>query len=596
MRTLTASLIWLLLPTTLFAQNFVGAPKIYLDRAEQARKDLAIFWTGKELPGNWAKPCHITVNEYPPGSRHEWDTGGGATNFNFDSGHVFNWSMTVEGPRKNLLESVIPHEVNHMIFASLVRHPITRWLDEGCSTLFESEFEHERYRNRTLKDSNRYGTMLKSLDASEYASSMEETMNVYAAGFTLVEWMLEQQGKDTLLAFVKDPDLPSVKMKKHYGMNSDAVLMGWNLWVRDRGAVCSDAKCRFHSHRFVAKPLLAVNGQKPILWIVGAPWCIRCKPFEFDYSLDQKFKEELQEHYIVSFVNGDVNRAWMQSKGVTSYPTFVVSNGTQVLVGYPGKRNLLSELSKLVPGQSQPITPTPGPVEAQPPNSTFAFDQEKFSGDLMDKVGDMFKGRESVYATNLATTITGVNESTDEKFSTLTSTIEENQTTTDDKLGKVITTVDTAAKIAKALGIGVPASGVLGLGLMGINVLLKRRQKRKQGSNTEEDTSNLLPIDREPNDLDQGTVYQQPGKVQRTDSRDYVLTQENDKLRQVIKEMQNEMSKVREYIQVPIESDTELYRRALDIVVKTHHASPQVQQYHKEVEEHYVLQKSGRGV
>ncbi|TWT43541.1 hypothetical protein KOR42_44820 [Thalassoglobus neptunius] len=46
-----------------------------------------------------------------------------------------------------MVTDVIPHEVDHLVRAALVGHPIERWLDEGCATLFESETLKQHLRN-----------------------------------------------------------------------------------------------------------------------------------------------------------------------------------------------------------------------------------------------------------------------------------------------------------------------------------------------------------------------------------------------------------------------------------------------------------------
>ena len=42
---------------------------------------------------------------------------GGATSFVFDRGEVFGWKMNIQGSRERILDSVLPHEVTHTIFA-----------------------------------------------------------------------------------------------------------------------------------------------------------------------------------------------------------------------------------------------------------------------------------------------------------------------------------------------------------------------------------------------------------------------------------------------------------------------------------------------
>ncbi|MCA9067482.1 MAG: hypothetical protein KDA84_01065, partial [Planctomycetaceae bacterium] len=104
--------------------------------AEFYRKYLAEQWLGKEMP-RWYKPCQLTVKVGQIGA-------GGATTFAFDRGEVFGWRMNVQGSEERVLDSVIPHEVSHTIFASHFRRPLPRWADEGAATLIEHESERRR--------------------------------------------------------------------------------------------------------------------------------------------------------------------------------------------------------------------------------------------------------------------------------------------------------------------------------------------------------------------------------------------------------------------------------------------------------------------
>ena len=100
-----------------FAQQMAKA-------AEQYRHDLAIAWLGQPLP-NWAQPCIVTVQAGPQLGA------GGATSFKFDRGEVYDWVMSIQGSHERLIDSVLPHEVTHTIFASHFRQPLPRWADEG---------------------------------------------------------------------------------------------------------------------------------------------------------------------------------------------------------------------------------------------------------------------------------------------------------------------------------------------------------------------------------------------------------------------------------------------------------------------------------
>ena len=97
------------------------------DAAEQYRHDLAVEWLGQPLP-RWSRPCPISAQVAPQLGA------GGATSFVFDNGEVFNWTMTIQGSEERILDSVLPHEITHTIFATHFRQPLPRWADEGACT------------------------------------------------------------------------------------------------------------------------------------------------------------------------------------------------------------------------------------------------------------------------------------------------------------------------------------------------------------------------------------------------------------------------------------------------------------------------------
>src|SRR3990172_10605400 len=119
-------------PTANLAAAFAQA-------AEKHRHDLAIEWLGKPMP-NWAHPCVMTVQVGPQLGA------GGATSFVFDRGEVFGWRMSIQGSAERVIDSVLPHEITHMIFASHFRRPLPRWADEGGATSVEHLSEKNKHR------------------------------------------------------------------------------------------------------------------------------------------------------------------------------------------------------------------------------------------------------------------------------------------------------------------------------------------------------------------------------------------------------------------------------------------------------------------
>jgi hypothetical protein len=199
----------------------------YGDAAERFRRDLAIEWLGEEMP-RWGDRCPITVNV---GRRLG---AGGATTFLFDHGEVFGWRMTIQGSHERVLDSVLPHEITHMILASYFRQPLPRWADEGASTSVEHISERTRHRKMLLEFlQTQRGIPFNAMFAmKEYPSDI---MPLYAQGFSLSEYLIQQGGKRRFLAFLKqglDDERWADAVSHHYGYSNLGMLQNaWLGWV-----------------------------------------------------------------------------------------------------------------------------------------------------------------------------------------------------------------------------------------------------------------------------------------------------------------------------------------------------------------------------
>lgn len=198
--------------------------------AEQWRKELAIEWLGKEMPP-WSKPCPIQASVSPQLGA------GGETSFVFDRGEVFGWTMKVQGSRERVLDSVLPHEITHTIFASHFRQPLPRWADEGACTTVEHASEvgkQERMLIRFLKTGK--GIPFDRMFAmKEYP---RDVMPLYSQGHSVTTFLIERRGKREFLEFLADgmADERWVDaVRDHYGHETLFDLQSqWLAWV-ERG-------------------------------------------------------------------------------------------------------------------------------------------------------------------------------------------------------------------------------------------------------------------------------------------------------------------------------------------------------------------------
>lgn len=202
------------------------------EAAEIYREELAIAWLGKPLPGNWSQPCPITCKTGRIGA-------GGATTFTFNNGEVFGWKMDIQGSEERILDSVLPHEVSHMIFASHFRCPLPRWADEGAATLVEHESERMRQTrllNQVIKTSKRI-PLSQLLRIKEYPRDMQDVLTLYAEGYSLADYLVQQKGEEgraVFLAFLGDALQGGWEraFKKHYDISDvSEIEKDWTGWV-----------------------------------------------------------------------------------------------------------------------------------------------------------------------------------------------------------------------------------------------------------------------------------------------------------------------------------------------------------------------------
>ncbi|MCL2744851.1 MAG: hypothetical protein FWE67_13465 [Planctomycetaceae bacterium] len=212
------------------------------ETAEHCRYAMAMLWLGKELP-DWTEKCPIRVKVGKELGA------GGATTFVFHDGSVSDWEMEIQGSEERILDSVLPHEITHIVLASHFCRPLPRWLDEGIATSAEHESEKERYRKMLRvfirKDVQRCLPCRRMVSMKEYP---EDVMPFYSQGFSVAEYLILLGGQREIIKFADTAmkDGWDLALLRHYGFANLGELQEdyWVKWVAAGSPVQIPAELR----------------------------------------------------------------------------------------------------------------------------------------------------------------------------------------------------------------------------------------------------------------------------------------------------------------------------------------------------------------
>jgi hypothetical protein len=141
----------------------------------------------------------------------------------------------VQGSRERVLDSVIPHEVTHTVFATHFRQPLPRWADEGACTTVEHHSEIRKQENMLIDFlRTRRGIDFNSMFMMrEYP---QDVLPLYAQGHSLARFLIDQKGKRAFLNFLADgmqDEQWHRAIEKHYGYKHLLALQNsWLDWVK----------------------------------------------------------------------------------------------------------------------------------------------------------------------------------------------------------------------------------------------------------------------------------------------------------------------------------------------------------------------------
>lgn len=223
--------------------------RMFGEQAEEYRKQKALEWLGQEMP-TWPKRCPISIRITEAGA-------GGATSFTFSGdanrGIVASQQMDIHGPVRQLLNSVLPHEVTHTVFAYHFGRPVPRWADEGGSVLSENDEERSSHDIRCREILNqgkafRLNVLFRMVD---YPHDM---IVLYAEGYSVSAYLVDRggngrEGRRKLLQFLESGMQGSTQQshgtveswnaaaQRVYGVDTSDALEGqWIEYLKNPGA------------------------------------------------------------------------------------------------------------------------------------------------------------------------------------------------------------------------------------------------------------------------------------------------------------------------------------------------------------------------
>jgi len=165
--------------------------------------------------------------------------------------------MSLQGSRERVLDSVLPHEITHTIFATHFGRPLPRWADEGACTTVEHPSERakqERLLYHHLK-TGRGIAFNRMFRMTEYPADI---LPLYSQGYSLARFLIAQGGRQRFVKYVGD-GLDSNNWtgatKRHYGFkNLSELQLTWLDWVRHDSPEFSNPRKATSQTRIATEP------------------------------------------------------------------------------------------------------------------------------------------------------------------------------------------------------------------------------------------------------------------------------------------------------------------------------------------------------
>jgi hypothetical protein len=166
--------------------------------------------------------------------------------------------MEIQGSRERILDSVLPHEITHTVFATHFGRPLPRWADEGACTSVEHVSERTKQDQLLIQflTTNRGIAFNHMFAMKDYPPDI---LPLYSQGYSLARYMIARGGKRKFVDYVGDGmqwNNWTAATQKHYGMKSLSELqVTWLDWVRRGSPEIDEPMARGSGALAVTPPL-----------------------------------------------------------------------------------------------------------------------------------------------------------------------------------------------------------------------------------------------------------------------------------------------------------------------------------------------------
>jgi hypothetical protein len=143
--------------------------------------------------------------------------------------------MTIQGSAERILDSVLPHEITHTVFATHFGCPLPRWADEGACTTVEHISERDK-QHRLLYEFLTTGRGIAFNQMFAMKEYPPDVLPLYSQGYSLARFLISQGGQRKFIEYVGDGmkwNNWTRATQQHYGFPSLSELqITWVTWVR----------------------------------------------------------------------------------------------------------------------------------------------------------------------------------------------------------------------------------------------------------------------------------------------------------------------------------------------------------------------------